>query len=74
MCLAKSSKIYDLTDSTDIDYLMCPFNLVELTAVFKKKYDTNIMLTFHFSTMNHNELTGLPLLGDVSSNITSLSL
>uniref|UniRef100_A0A8D0AU11 Leucine rich repeats and immunoglobulin like domains 2 n=1 Tax=Sander lucioperca TaxID=283035 RepID=A0A8D0AU11_SANLU len=33
-----------------------------------------MFVEFNFSTMNHNELTVLPSLGDVSSNITSLSL
>uniref|UniRef100_A0A667X1R7 Leucine rich repeats and immunoglobulin like domains 2 n=1 Tax=Myripristis murdjan TaxID=586833 RepID=A0A667X1R7_9TELE len=33
-----------------------------------------MMIQFRFSTMNHNELTALPYLGEVSSNITVLSL
>lgn len=34
----------------------------------------SFLFKFDFSTLNHNELTVFPYLGDVSSNITGLSL
>uniref|UniRef100_A0A8D3CRH3 Leucine-rich repeats and immunoglobulin-like domains 2 n=1 Tax=Scophthalmus maximus TaxID=52904 RepID=A0A8D3CRH3_SCOMX len=52
-------------------FLSSFFSLRNNLFFFNLKY---FSVDFHFSTMNHNELTTLPFLGDVSSNITSLSL